>query len=150
MNRLITTSEIESVNLKNSLQTNVQDWMASLQKPTNRQRRTYTDASHTLLAKHINFLIYKPSLPTCLACSRYLVKGLLILGEPITILRIVPSPQGYLAKNGSSLEDSFSNTDVTSTIILHSEYSSSQKAQTAILSNFNHFLKANLQHSTKE
>lgn len=140
MNRLITTSEIESVNLKNSLQTNVQDWMASLGKPTSIQR-TYTDTSHTLLAKYINFLIYKPSLPTCLAWSRYSVKGLLILGEPITIFRIVPSPQGYLAKTGCSLEDSFSNTDVTSTIILHSECSSSQKAQTAILSNFNHFFK---------
>ena len=60
MNRLITTSEIEFVNLKNSLQTNVRDWMASLGKPTNIQR-TYTDASPTLLAKYINFLIYNPS-----------------------------------------------------------------------------------------
>lgn len=149
MNRLITTSEIEFVNLKNSLQTTVQDWMASLGKPTNIQR-TYIDASHTLLAKHINFLIYNPSLPMCPACSSYSIKGLLILGEPITILRIVPSPQGYLAKNDSSLEDSFSNTDVTSTIALHSECASSQNAHTALLSNFNHFLKAKLQHSAKE
>lgn len=112
--------------------------MASLGKPTNIQR-TYTQASHTLLAKYTNFLIYNPSLPTCPACSRYSVKGLLILGEPITILRTVPFPQGYLAKNDSSLEDSFSNTDMTSTIVLHSECSSSQMAHTAILSNFNHF-----------
>lgn len=130
MNRLITTSEIESVHLKNPLQTNVQDWMASLGKPTNIQRRTYTDASHTLLAKYINFLIYNPSLPKCPACSRYSVKCLLILGEPITRLRTYynthnPFPQGYLAKNDSSLEDSFSNIDVTSTIVLHSEWSSS-------------------------